>query len=304
MPALVTHHIFANTAADHAPSSVSEAISADPIAFSWGAQGPDILFFHHPIHSNSVSRLGQDMHSKRVADTFSAFVSECAKNKDPSSTAYLLGFCCHYALDRTVHPFVTYMINYRLGLRYPAFSQNALHHLCESELDRIAIEKLYRTRSASFPSHHLLSFTPETGHTASRLIRAAASSVYEVSLSERQVSASMRSMLRIQRILQNPTGRNASRMYSLEKLFHSEGALSSLMRPCAPLPVDCTNQAHDAWFDAATPHMRRYESFFDLLTRAERLAIRLMDCSFHGVQDGSPLPPALFSLNYMGLSEW
>lgn len=304
MPALVTHHIFANTAADRAPSSVSEAISADPIAFSWGAQGPDILFFYHPLHTNSVSRLGQDMHNRRIADTFSAVVSECAKSKDPSTVSYLFGFCCHYALDRTVHPFVTYMINYRLGLRYPAFSQSALHHLCESEMDRIVIEKMYRTKSASFPSHRLLAYTPELGHTAYRLFHAAAESVYGTRLSSRQVSAAMHSMLRIQRMLQNPTGRQASRMYSLEKLFHSEGTLSSLMRPYTPLPVDCTNSAHDAWFDAATPHMRRYESFFDLLSRAERIAVRLMDCSLRSVQDGTRLPPELFSLNYMGLSEW
>lgn len=309
MPALVTHYIFAAQAAEHAAAPLSDAISAAPDAFYWGAQGPDILFFHRPLTRNTVSQLGHAMHDCQIAQTFSSFARECTKTDNPAATAYLLGFCCHYALDRTVHPFVTYLVRYRLDPQYPTLSYSSLHHLCESEMDRILIEKHMlrganrRKQGAAFPAHRLLNNTPEVREAAAHLLRAAGDS-YGVRLTSRQVARSMRSMLQITHALQNPTGRRASRVAAVERLFHSEGAISSLMRPYAPLSVDCTNQSHAMWIDAATPHLRRYESLFDLMKRAEQTAMQLMTCSYDTVRNGTPLPPALFSLNYLGLTEW
>ena len=45
MPALVSHFIFADSALHDAQPYLVEAIQAAPLAFRWGAQGPDILFF-------------------------------------------------------------------------------------------------------------------------------------------------------------------------------------------------------------------------------------------------------------------
>lgn len=310
MPALVTHYIFATETAAHAASPLAEIISADNDAFLWGAQGPDILFFHHPLRKNTVSRLGHAMHDRYIAHTFSVLAQECARHNNPSAAAYLLGFCCHYALDRTVHPFVTYLVQYRLDPQYPTLSYSSLHHLCESEMDRtLIVDRGLRVpnsgkHGAALPAHRLLTYSPQVRDAAAQLLSAAARETYGVRLSSRQVTRSMRSMLQITHALQNPTGRRASRVAALEKMFHSEGMFSSLMRPYAPLPVDCTNRNHAAWTDAATPHLRRYESFPDLMKRAEQTALRLMDCSCQAVQHGTRLPPELFSLNYLGLTEW
>ena len=42
MPALVSHFIFADSALHDAQPYLVEAIQAAPLAFRWGAQGPDI----------------------------------------------------------------------------------------------------------------------------------------------------------------------------------------------------------------------------------------------------------------------
>ena len=303
MPALVTHHYFSTAALRSAKSYLSSAASADLSAFYWGAQGPDILFFHHPLISNPVSSLGHTMHEQRSARLFSVLVRQCAAMQSPSATAYLLGFCCHYILDRTIHPYVTYISNYVLDPQFPQLSHDPLHNLCESELDRIIVETKYQSDSTKFRAYRLLSTSKSAENAASQMLSTAAWKAYGERLSPRTVSHAMHSMLRAQYLLCNPSGRRADGMMMLEKLTRTNGAISTLMRPVHPLPVDCTNTQHQAWIDAATPHLRRYESFFDLLEQAEQPAARLMDRCYDAVQTGSRLPPDLFPLNYLGLPE-
>lgn len=303
MPALVTHYNFAQSVLQTAQPHLRAAASNDRMAFYWGSQGPDPLFFYHPLFKNPVSSLGRKMHEGRIARTFSVMVRQCAQTQDPSAMAYLLGFCCHYALDRTIHPFVTYVVNYRLDPQYPTLSHSPLHNLCESEMDRIVIENRLKASSASFRAYQLLSVSKSAERAASQLLSIAAWKSYGERLTPHTVSSSMRSMLRTQRRLYSLSGRPAILLSSLERLTGSPGIISTLIRPTQPLPVDCTNIRREAWTDAATPHMRRYESFFDLLQNAERPAARLMDCCYHAVQSGTRLPDDLFPLNYSGLVE-
>lgn len=303
MPALVTHYNFASSVLQTAKPYLRSAASSDLTAFYWGAQGPDPLFFYHPLMKNSVSALGSRMHERQIARTFSVLARQCALIQSPSATAYLLGFCCHYALDRTIHPFVTYIVNYRLDPQYPTLSHGPLHNLCESEMDRIVIETRLKSSSPTFRSYQLLSPSKSAERAASQMLSAAAWKAYGERLSPRTVVHSMRSMIRIQHMLCSLSGRPADILTSIERFTGNCGAISTLVRPTHPLPVDCTNIRREAWIDAAMPHMRRYESFFDLLQQAEVPASRLMDCCYDAVQTGTSLSADLFPLNYSGLVE-
>ena len=114
MPALVSHHLFAESSLKQAAPHLANAAAAAPMAFRWGAQGPDIFFYHQPLYENHISRTGHLVHEERVARMFSELTAECARLNTPEAMAYVLGYCCHYTLDRIVHPFVTYIANYRI----------------------------------------------------------------------------------------------------------------------------------------------------------------------------------------------
>lgn len=301
MPAIVTHTHFNSTILQHARPYLMSAASADLMAFYWGGMGPDPLFFYHPWHENTVSDIGHLMHEKQVARTFRVMTRQCAAMQSASAMSYLIGFCCHYVLDKTVHPFVTYISNYYLNPQFPTLGHSALHNLCESELDRIVIEQLLHQDNAAFRSYRLYSVSRSASNAASQMLSAAAWKAYGKKVPPRAVTSSMHSMLRCHYLLSNPTGRRYDSLYSVEKFLSSDGYISSLMRPTHALPVDCTNSQHKPWIDASMPHMRRYEDFFDLLRRAEQPTLQLMDCCYDAVQTGKKLPEELFHLNYMGL---
>ena len=92
MPALVSHHLFADAALKQAQPYLANAAAAAPMAFRWGAQGPDIFFYYQPFYENHISRIGHCLHEERVARMFAELVAECSRLITPEATAYLLGF--------------------------------------------------------------------------------------------------------------------------------------------------------------------------------------------------------------------
>ncbi len=301
MPAIVTHTYFTSTIAKKAKPHIASAASADIMSFYWGGMGPDPLFFYHPWGQNRVTTVGHLMHDKQVARAFRVLIRECAALQTPAAMAYLLGFCCHYVLDKTVHPYVTYMSNYCVDPHFPTMTHPALHNLCEAELDRIVVEQLLRQNNATFRSHRLYAVSKSSAEAASQMLSATAWKAYGKRLPPRLVTASMHSMLHCHYLLSNSSGRRADALFSLEKLLASDGNVSSMMRPAHPLPIDCANTEHKPWIDASLPHMRRYESFFDLLQAAEKPAMQLMECVYDCVETGQNPPEELFQLNYSGI---
>lgn len=301
MPAFVSHHRFADAALAQAQPYIVKAVSAAPMAFRWGAQGPDILFYHQPFMENRVVRMGHCIHTARVGRMFSALVAACARLHTPEATAYLLGFCCHYALDSAAHPFVTYISNYRLEPLFPQLSLSALHNLCEAELDRALLERERPGGNAAFRADLALSLDKKAANAIGALLSDAIWEVYGTRLPPKTIRASMRSMLRVQYLLHDKTGRRASAALWLENRLGSAGAVSSLIRPTEPLDADCVNLSHQSWIDAQTPYVRRYTDYFQIFRQAQFNAAHLMDVCYDAAQSGTPLPQELFRLNYLGL---
>uniref|UniRef100_UPI003D7C7680 zinc dependent phospholipase C family protein n=1 Tax=Butyricicoccus sp. TaxID=2049021 RepID=UPI003D7C7680 len=293
----------ADSALHEAQPYLAKAIEAAPLAFRWGAQGPDILFFYHPLTENSINRVGHRMHEERVDRMFQALTAACSHSHTPEATAYLLGYCCHYILDRSAHPFVTYIANYRIDPLYPQLSLSAQHNLCESELDRALIAAAHSGKPADYPAHMILSYDNKTANCIGTVLSHAIWNVYGTRVPVSAVKSSMRSMIHVQHLLHDRSGRRHTALSWLEHRLHISGDFSSLIRPLAPIDADCTNHSHQPWIDASMPHMRRYTDYFQILNNAQRPAACLMETCYDAVQTGKPLPKHLFGLNYMGMPE-
>lgn len=129
MPSFVMHHYFAARVCELAPPELARICTAAPAAYSWGSQGPDPFFFI-PL-SGASAQLGGRMHRGHIAEVFRAMAQ--AAHGSAVALAYLLGFCTHYALDRTVHPYIETQTQ-RLMKEYQ-LSNSAAHKLCEADLD-------------------------------------------------------------------------------------------------------------------------------------------------------------------------
>lgn len=106
MPEGFTHVTLAHRAAKHAGWVV-----LDKAAFAAGANGPDIFFSFEGWKSKADRRydlkgLGNQMHEERTGAFLAAL---CKQAKTQTQLDYFMGFLAHYAVDTTVHPYVSYV---------------------------------------------------------------------------------------------------------------------------------------------------------------------------------------------------
>ena len=65
MPAAYAHLTFGRSVLRVLPEGKARTlILANPALFEIGLQGPDILFFYHPLNHHPVNRIGHELHEQ------------------------------------------------------------------------------------------------------------------------------------------------------------------------------------------------------------------------------------------------
>ena len=114
MPSTYAHYKFGKKVRKRLPQNIKNSIQKYDRLYMIGLHGPDIFFYYKPLCQNPVNTYGYHMHSRKGADVFSEMFNRsqelCGAEKE-AVQAYIYGFLCHFALDRTCHPFVEEWIN-------------------------------------------------------------------------------------------------------------------------------------------------------------------------------------------------
>ncbi len=135
MPSDYTHLHFGEKIINVLPESFSHAAKEYPELFEIGLQGPDILFFYHPLKKCSVNQTGYAMHEISAKEFFfpAQEILKSVPNRS-AALAYLSGFLGHYALDTTCHGYIENKIAVS-GLTHSEIEKEFDRYLME--LDRI-----------------------------------------------------------------------------------------------------------------------------------------------------------------------
>ena len=117
MPALYAHLRFGEEVVKALPSPYTSLIERFPEAFALGTQGPDILFYHHPMKKNDIRKRGTFLHTfsgntffllqgEKLLKNVSSDKAEDILNENGAFASYLCGFLCHFTLDVACHPYI------------------------------------------------------------------------------------------------------------------------------------------------------------------------------------------------------
>jgi hypothetical protein len=107
MPAILTHYTFAK-------GCLPPEAEKHPEAFYVGAQGPDPFFFYGMAlikrkGHEEVNRFGSNLHHIDLTEAYGAMLTLALRSADKELLlAYVEGLFCHYALDRSCHPYIFY----------------------------------------------------------------------------------------------------------------------------------------------------------------------------------------------------
>lgn len=295
MPAMVTHYLFAQRVCRMCRKNGIPI--ADMDAAMIGAQGPDIFFFHRVLPwetGESYVKQGQLLHKISPARLFEGFrgVLNKAEGQREAMLGYVQGFICHYALDRSVHPFVLYWQK-ELAKADPGYGRDdhPYHFRIESALDTLTLRREtgrliqdFRLKTVLPKDHDGLYlavgrlYQPIFDHLLGKP-GAPAAHIALAPGDMRQAIGLMtdRKMLR-QKLLR-----------PLEKLSGKGHIATSLLRSADVSDWDYANEAHKEWHNTFDEKYTSTDSFYDLYELAAHEAVDMIDAFTKALPAGSSM---------------
>lgn len=281
MPAIITHDLFAKDVYGELFESIGGSRD-EAEAFLLGGQGPDPLFFvGADVRYQPWRTLGSTLHRARPSELLLALkraVATLPATERSVGRAYTLGFVCHYALDRAVHPLVFGQERALTAAGVDgltAADHSEVHAVIEADLDGCALAAKRGETVASFnPARAILKGSDAMLSTTSRLYARAVREAFGMEVPDNLFRAAVRANRAAQRLLYSPTGLKRRALGALERTVRPHSMLAALShRAEAGEQTPFANEERAPWEDPFTGQTRT-EGFWDLyeLARADALA--------------------------------
>lgn len=239
-------------------------------AFFWGAQGPDFLFYDFPPlgKRQGLAALGSRMHKGDPALLFSAMRKYCiGRPRDDAARSYLLGFLCHYSLDRNVHPYVYAKIR-QLKQIYPERPGVFLHSQIETALDNVTL----RYENGDLPtSFNLKTTVPKDPQIQERIAAFYAyifRTVYQRQEKQSSILAAMRNCRFVDGLQNDRTGYKKMIFQKLEGHFHKYYISCFFHGLMENDDYDYANVSGDSWMWPPSAPRIHTETYLELYRRS------------------------------------
>lgn len=304
MPANAAHYLFAEKML---PALKKIYPELDPRALYYGAQGPDVLFFHRALPcmpGKSLRRCGSRLHKINPAVTFQCLADYLTHTPGELSAAqsYVYGFLLHFCLDRRAHVYinaVTQAIMKKEDIRY---SSSIIHNRIESNLDTILLKTLKGQSGNSFHPERFLSDDPKL----LLAIAAPLSHLINCTLSQQttpeQLQTAFSDTAKIFRLLTDESGRKTAALGAAEKLLpHRMPIATTLIRREVPDGKwDYANYSRAPWPALGKKEMQS-DTFYDMIEKAALDALETAQNFTLALSDGRAMETVTGTLNFSGL---
>ena len=281
MPDPVVHVSFGREVLSSLPEEVRNAIIPDPYTFA--LFGPDVWFLYRPF-GHHESR-GRRMHTTNPGLFLMSLLRQAANSACRAEMfSYLAGFCCHYALDSTTHPYVIHVTAEEHV--FPRSHMSLEHALdaCVMRRDGCWGEK-HPVTDRYFPRVQL----PQS-------MRADLDAVYQSVYGWTDCLRDMnRACLRYRlcfRMMEHPRGFAAclarlTKIPALTSVIYSESFFHDR---------DPENNEHRTWHHPFDPTLISDESFPDMREKARKFAVRIITAAYRYLTYGEGTDESLASL--------
>ena len=281
MPGIATHHVFGCELYRRLDGVIGVS-PASKQAFLLGNLGPDPFF--HLVAAPALlrfSRVGQRMHAsdpERLLDAVHRHaVVDAASEADGASSAYALGFLCHYLLDSTIHPLV-YAQQHAIadggveGLPFEGpWLQRSVHATIETEIDEYLLTTHLGATAATYPPHEeMLRCSDMALGAISRRLSGALNDTYGgLQAPPGLFAVAVERNRSVQRLLDSKSGGLRARFDFLSPFGYAVSYLRALSPSGNPrVRTDFSNDDHIAWPHPFEPGATVRESFDELYGRA------------------------------------
>ena len=110
MPDIITHYCLAENVFQRLPDKLRSSLCRK--VYDHTAAGPDVWFsyrFWNGKQKQDKHLRGGQMHREKTGEFLLALAERCRISHDRQMLfSYLAGYLCHYAMDKTAHPYIVY----------------------------------------------------------------------------------------------------------------------------------------------------------------------------------------------------
>lgn len=290
MPCMITHKLFAEQAwmrlNDH---ELSELIKKHAQLYYIGSNGPDILFYHNALpwqahKSQRVSKLGNTMHSTRINAFYKKALEIIQQQTNEEikerMIVYLLGHLMHWALDKSVHPYIFYWT----GASEKVHMDH--HHRIESDIDLKLLHRFKKMEAKQYQSYEICSYDDSMLQAIARLYVPIAKEVYHVDLKVHDIREALDQWKFLQKLFQDPNGKKERVIAQVEKLFNIPWRFRSYLLKQYEEEYDVLNEEHRMWVHPCDDTISSHQSFLELFEEGLTLALPLLNKAYECMKKG------------------
>lgn len=289
MPGTISHYLLARCTLLPLQKENYDICEA---AYYYGAQGPDLMFFHRAApwqFGRSLRHLGSSIHKSDPDLPLNLMRKYWVKSGcDGEILSYILGYMTHYSLDRTAHPYI-YALQDRMireeNIKYRPFF---VHNRIESALDVI----LLRNEAEIMPPDYNPATVLKADHSLLKKLADFLGDVFGEIFPGKVKSDDFLYAFRDLRsnlsLLHDVTGFKRKFMRTLESIFRTGPVVSALI---LPVREDCdwdyANLSKSIWRNPSDPVHVRSESYLQLFDMAKTDVLGLIQGFMSLPEDGS-----------------
>ena len=298
MPNIITHKLFGEQAitalmksTDPMKHEALRVIQKHAHLFYIGTNGPDVLFFHHAKpweswKSHRLSKIGGSLHRGQVNDFYEAAITAIRKQEDPlikeRMVAYLMGHLCHWALDKTAHPYIFYRTGNCKGKSAYA------HHRFESMMDAMMLRRYHNETIETYKAADIAAADREMLQAIARIYVPAVGSALHQKLTVHEIHEALLDWHEILLLLHDPTGKLCERLQKAEIRLHRKWMISGHIIPKDIDPrFDVLNLQKQTWYHPCTMRLSSNASVPEMFEEGIGVAAEAIKLAYQDICEES-----------------
>lgn len=288
MSHFTTHHYFGQQVLKDAAPQIVRTIETNLTAFCWGLQGADLLYTHR--HVNEYSELptyGRLIHGEKTNTLFTFLAQDLLSHRKcldfDTLMAYYYGFCCHYALDCKLHPYVFSM---QKRVEDATGPMRGIHWHIEDGIDKELTAHLSGFVPPYIPAEDYYQADTNVQRTIGCLYKRILWNVYGILIDTGIVEECFIDGIWRTDMIYGENG--ALKPYAImdQKTLRACPDFRSFFEGAVPTDTDCLNLKKEAWYHNGD-HANRNDSVLDMMEQAKELALTLWDRSAIAIKQGN-----------------
>lgn len=144
MPTTITHAFFAKDIYDILPENIHTKVNLN--RFKMLSQSTDSLLFYNLFSffpGKKIRKFQGYFHTHKTQEFFINLLKYIRENKieDEDVYSFVIGFICHYVLDKNVHPYVVYRTGLVTKGKPSTYKYRNIHDIMEAYFDMDMVQR-------------------------------------------------------------------------------------------------------------------------------------------------------------------